>query len=378
MKGRVLCYKITKSYFPVFSCSFFRNRSGKFYYPKNFSCIMNYYPLKSIVKTGDSALVIDFHIHYCPEKYVKPNLGPGGAVKTIFADDGRTGDCAVPLRYDVPKFIEMMDYGGVDIAVLSSGVGMRRPLEDCRFINDDIKSVVEKYPGRFLGVAHAPPLGGEDAFTELKRCRDELGFRGAVMHSVVRGVELDDPQLFPYYEKVCELGMFLIVHPGSAEYVPFYDYDFGRSIGREGYLALTTARLIEGGVIDRFPDLRIVMSHLGGHFYTCISRLELYQDKVFWGVQDNPRHSKHAKEPIRYYLDKMYYDTGGIQGDVNPIKMALMELSPKNIVYGTDYPLEIREGETIRKFIGDIRKLPLPQEDIEAILSGNARKILGI
>ena len=323
-------------------------------------------------------MVIDFHIHYCPEKFVKPNLGPGGETRTIFSEDGKAGDCAVALRYDLPKFIEMMDHGGVDIAVLTSGAAMRRDLPDCRFTNDDIKSVVEKYPGRFLGVAHAPPLGGPEAFAELKRCRDELGYRGAVMHSVVRGVELDDPQLYPYYEKLCELGMFVIVHPGSAEYSPFYDYDMGRSVGREGHLAAVTGRLIEGGILDRFPELKIAMSHLGGHFYTCISRMELYQDKVFWGTKDHPRHSRRSKEPFRYYLDKMYFDTGGIQGDINPVKMALMELSPKNILYGTDYPLEIREGETIRKFISDIRQLPLPKEDIESILSGNAKALLGI
>ena len=323
-------------------------------------------------------MVIDFHIHYCPEKYVKPNLGPGDTVRTVFSKDGKAGDCAVPLRYNVPKFIEMMDIGGVDASVLTSGVGMRSDLPDCQIVNNDLSELEKQHPGRFIGIAHVPPLGGEESFAELKRCRDDLGFRGAAMHSVVRRVDIDDPKLFPFYEKVCELGMFLIIHPGSAEYTPFYDYDLGRSVGREGHLAVTTTRLIEGGVLDRFPDLKIFMSHLGGHFYACLSRIELYQDKVFWGTHEHPRHGKTAEKPVRYYLDKMYFDTGGIQGDTNPIKMALMEISPKNIVYGTDYPIEIREGEAVRKFVSDIRQLPLPEEDIEAILGGTARKLLGI
>ena len=54
-------------------------------------------------------MVIDFHIHYCPEKFVKPNLGPGDTVRTVFSADGKAGDCAGPLRYNVPKFLEMMD-----------------------------------------------------------------------------------------------------------------------------------------------------------------------------------------------------------------------------------------------------------------------------
>jgi predicted TIM-barrel fold metal-dependent hydrolase len=323
-------------------------------------------------------MVIDFHIHYCPEKFVKPNLGPGGTTKTLFSADGKAGDCALSLRYDLPKFIEMMDHGGIDIAVLTSGAGMRRDLSDCRFINDEMRKAEEGYKGRFKGVAHVPPLGGRDSFAELERCKNDLGFKGACMHSVVRGINLDDPTLYPFYEKISELDMFLIIHPGSAEYSPFLDYDLGRSVGREGHLAAATVSLIEGGILDRFPNLKIVMSHLGGHFYTCISRIELYQDKVFWGTQDHPRHSRKSKMPFRYYLNKMYFDLGGIQGDINPVKMALMEISPKNLLYGTDYPLEIREGETIKKFVDKIKGLPLSQEDVDAILGGNAKKLLGI
>lgn len=322
-------------------------------------------------------MVIDFHIHYCPEKFVKPNLGPGDTVRTVFSADGKAGDCAGPLRYNVPKFLEMMDHGGVDMAVLSSGSGMRRDLPDCRFVNDDIYRLVKEYPNRFRGVAHAPPLGGQEAFDEIKRCRDELGFKGVVMHSVVRGTAIDDPALFPFYEKVSELGMFLIVHPGSAEFTNCLDYDLGRSVVREGHLAETTVRIIEGGILDRYPDLKFVMSHLGGHFYACLSRIELYQDKEFWGTAEHPRHSRRSKEPFRNYLKKMYFDTGGIQGDINPVKMALMELDPANIIYGTDYPLEIREGETIRKFVEDFRKLPLTQEQIDGILGTTALKLLG-
>jgi predicted TIM-barrel fold metal-dependent hydrolase len=323
-------------------------------------------------------MVIDFHIHYCPEKFVKPFMEPGLEVTTRFSPDGKTQDTLLSLRYDVDKFIEMMDIGGVDAAVLSSGAGMRADLADCQYINDNIKELTEKYPGRFFGVAHVPPLGGESTYQELKRCRDELGFKGVVMHSIVRGTSIDDPVLIPFFKKVAELGMFLIIHPGSAEYTPYYDYDIGRSVCREGHLAETTVRIVESGLLDLIPDLKIVMSHLGGHFYACLDRIVSYENKEFWGTQNHPRHSRKAKHPFPYYLDKIYFDTGGIQGNINPIKMALLEISPKQLLYGTDYPLEIREGYTIRKFVQSIKDLPLPKEDVDGILGTNAMKLLGI
>jgi len=81
--------------------------------------------------------------------------------------------------------------------------------------------------------------------------------------------------------------------------------------------------------------------------------------------------------PFRWYLDKMYFDTGGIQGSINPVKIALMELSPQNILYGTDYPLEMRDGPPIREFVQKIRDLPLPRSDIDDILGNNAQRLLG-
>ncbi|MFZ7104260.1 MAG: amidohydrolase family protein [Peptococcaceae bacterium] len=324
-------------------------------------------------------MIIDFHIHYCPEKFVRPNLGPGDTVRSLISAKGDAGDCAGPLRYNLPKFIEMMDQAGVDVAVLSSGAGMRRDLEDSYYVNNMMKEAEEKYPGRLKGTAHVPPLGGKEAFQELKRCKEELGFCGVAMHSVVGGKDVDDRQLWPFYEKVSELGMFLFIHPaGAGAYSNYLDYDLGRSVAREGHLATVVVRLINGGVLDDFPDLKIVMSHLGGHFAACMSRIELYQDKEFWGIAHHPRHSRKCQKPFRSYLNKMYFDTGGIVGDINPVKMALMELNPRNILFGTDYPLEIREGDTVKKFIEKIKSLPLGNEEIQGILAENGRSLIGI
>lgn len=323
-------------------------------------------------------MIIDFHIHYCPEEFIRPKLGPGDAVRTVFTPDGKAGDCAVALRFQLDKFIDVMDQAGVDVAVFSSGEGMREDLDKCRVVNDRLKDAEEKYPGRFKSMAHVPPLGGAEAFAELKRCREELGFRGVAMHSIVRGVNLDEKALWPFYEKVNELGMYLFVHPGSAAYDSYLDYDLGRSVGREGHLMTVVVRLVNGGVMDDFPDMKIVFSHLGGGFSMWMPRILGYQDKQFWGTAGHPRHGKLAKRPFREYVEKMLFDTGGIWGDINPVKAALLELSPKNLVFGTDYPLEIREGGTLKSFVNKFRELPLTRQEIDGILGENGRSLIGV
>lgn len=321
-------------------------------------------------------MIVDFHIHYCPEELVRPKLGPGDALNTVFID-GRPGDTALPLRFDLEKLVEMMDYAGVDLSVLSSGEGMRGNLANARLVNDRMREAEERYPGRIKGMAHTAPLAGKEAFAELERCAGELGFKGVAMHTLNGGKEVDDPALWPFYEKVRDLGMFLFVHPGSAATSEYLDYDLGRSVGREGHLMAVVVRLINGGVLDDFPGLKIVMSHLGGGFAFWMTRILSYQNKEFWGTANHPRHGKKARRPFRDYLDEIYFDTGGLTGDVNPVKMTLLEIGPRNILFGTDYPLEIREGDTVKGFVEKIRELPLSRAEIDGILGQNARALIG-
>jgi len=322
-------------------------------------------------------MIVDFHIHYCPEELVRLKLGPGGTLNTVFVN-GRPADTALPLRFDLDGLVGMMDHAGVDLAVLSSGEGMRGDLKNARLVNDRMKEAEERYPGRIKGMAHTSPLGGEEGLAELERCARDLGFRGVAIHSVNQGKEVDDPALWPFYERVRELGMFLFIHPGSAANSEYLDYDLGRSVGREGHLMAVVLRLINGGVLDDFPGLKVVMSHLGGGFAFWMGRILSYQNKEFWGTAGHPRHGRKARRPFREYLDEIYFDTGGISGDVNPVRMTLMEVSPSRLLFGTDYPLEIREGETVRRFIGKIRELPLGRAEIDGILGENARELIGV
>jgi predicted TIM-barrel fold metal-dependent hydrolase len=320
-------------------------------------------------------MIIDFHIHYTPGELVRDKLGPDGSPRTLFVNENPAYTFHDKL-FSLEKHIACMDRAGVDIAILSSGAGLIDDLKQCQMVNDKLKDVEKRFPGRFLGLAHVPPLGGKPSFRELERAVHELGFKGVAIPSVIGKTELDAPELRPFYRKVNKMGLFIFVHPGLSSSGNYLDYDLGRSVGREFQLVLTVIRLINGGIVDEFPELNFIISHLGGGIAALMGRIEPYQDKVFWGTADHPRHGKLPRHPFRHYLDRLYFDTGGFFGNINAVKCALLEIKAENIVFGTDYPQEIRDESQIGRFIRDIEALPLSQKEISGIFSENGKRLL--
>ena len=60
------------------------------------------------------------------------------------------------------------------------------------------------------------------------------------------------------------------------------------------------------------------------------------------------------------------------------LKICLVNISPKKLMYATDWPFIGVHPDMAKRFIANIRKLDLPQEDIDDILGGTAAKLLGI
>jgi len=319
-------------------------------------------------------MIVDFQQHYTPRELVEPRLAAGPTALNY--SDGVPSYILHPLLYDLDEHVRMMDMAGIDVAVLSSGAGMGTDLELCRLVNDSLKKAQEDYGGRFVGLAHVPPLGGPESLRELARCAQELGFPGVIIPSDIQGLPLDAPELDLFWAEVCRLGLYVFVHPAlrppGVEHMQAYD--LARSVGREFAMVLATLRLINGGVLDRFPALRVQMAHLGGGLAALLGRVRSYQDKTFWGTASDPRHGRLPERHLDYYLrERILFDTAGFCGAINPVKAALLELPASQIVLGTDYPQEIRSAEAVRDFVREIRALGAPGS---AILEGNVGRLL--
>lgn len=319
-------------------------------------------------------MIVDFQHHFTPRELFKED--PGDRRILTYDENGAPSYISHALLFDLDEHIRMMDFAGIDVAVLTSGAGMCADIERSRFINNKAKEAERNYPGRFIGAAHVHPLGGAEAFRELERCTHEFGFQGVVITSETEGLYLDDPAFEPFWTEAERLGVYVFVHPALRlnDSREFNAYDTARSVGREFSLVMATIRLINSGVLDRHPNLTIQMSHLSGGIASIIGRIRSYQDKEFWATAGNPRHGVKPKREFDDYIrENFVFDTAGFCGSINAVKIAMMELPVSRIVFATDYPQEIRAREDVREFVTQLRELG---SDGQQILGGNTSLLL--
>lgn len=325
--------------------------------------------------------VIDFHMHYTPRELVEPRLGPGGT-PAVVDQQGIPSSTLREELFRIDRHLECMDAAGVDVAVLSSGPGMGGSPAVCATVNTALAKITGKHPARFVPLAHIDPR--DPAWQdELARCVGDYGFTGLAFPSSFDDMPLDNPALLPVYEAVAEAGLFVFVHPALP--VPprlggYYDaYDLYRCVGREHELIVATYRLIAGGVFDQVPGLRVVMSHLGGGLAAILERIRGYQDKPHMGLPPSSPHARAAARPVDHYIaHNLYFDTGGLFGSVKAIRAALNEIPAGRIVFGSDYPQEIRDAASLARFIRALLDSGLARETIDGILGGNGAALLGM
>src|SRR6476620_1190328 len=312
-------------------------------------------------------MIVDFQHHFTPRELIKED--PGNRRVLHYDENGAPSYTIHSLLYDLDEHVAMMDASGIDAAFLTSAAGMCAGLDVSKIVNDNAKKAEQDYPGRFIGAAHAHPLGGKDSRRQLARCVNDLGFQGGVITSEADGRYLDDSAYEDFSAEAGRLGIFVFVHPALKlnQTKQFDTLDLARAVGREFSLIGATIRLVDSGVFDRHPKLTVHMAHLGGGIASMLGRIRGFRDKEFWGTQGDPRHGKKAAKDFDYYLrNNILFDTAGFCCEISSIKTALVEIPADRIVFATDYPQEVRERRVVRDFVQQLRKLGA---DGEAILN---------
>jgi predicted TIM-barrel fold metal-dependent hydrolase len=321
-------------------------------------------------------MVVDFQHHYVPVELAK-RRGLYSADTTYLQEGGRRATTLHARLYDLDLQLRDMAEAGIDVSVLSCLLGWNAGLDECRLINDDLANIQSKYAGRFVGLAQAPVLEGRKAVGEIDRAIRALGLKGVTITSQNQGVSLDSPQLYELYEKVCELDVPIFVHPALAPlgYELLQDYDLPRVLGREVDLTVAVTRLIAGGVLDRFPDLKLVIAHFGGGIAAIKDRL-LAKGYRFGTL----------KRSFENYFDLLYFDLAGFEGGLAALQCALLGIRPERLVFASDYPQDFTGVNTdtgrgmreLRNYIDAVKNLSLEDEVKEGILGRTAARLLRI
>ncbi|MBI2988708.1 MAG: amidohydrolase [Deltaproteobacteria bacterium] len=322
-------------------------------------------------------MIIDWEHHYLPEELWLKKGGKKSERATFF-EHGKPRGTLHPELYDAEEHLRIMDAVGIDTAVLSMAVtqdNTQVALEEGKIWDDCVGELVKKYPKRFVGLAPIPPLGGEKAFAELDRAMGSLGLKGVVIRSQVEGLPLDSQELYPFYRKVSAFGVPIFIHPSGVQLgfgILEAPYDLGRSLGREIDLQVATARIILSGVLEDFPDLKLVISHLGGGISAVKERIDYY-------FGERGMKGSRMSMPFQYYFDKLYFDMAGFKGGMKAVRCALTAIQPGRLVFGTDYPQNFIENPLeIKSYIDRLKALGIDEESKALMLGENARRLLGL
>jgi aminocarboxymuconate-semialdehyde decarboxylase len=318
-------------------------------------------------------MVIDFEHHYIPIELAR-RMGINTETKTIVEEDGVAKANVHAQLFDLDAQIHDMDQAGIDIAVQTCIFGWDTTLENCRLLNDCAATIQKKYPGRFVGLAHVPPLEGEAGLKEFDRSVDELGLKGVTISSQVRGLPLDAQELRPFYDAAARWRVPIFVHPALAPkgYDLLKDYQLSVILTREFDLGVAVTRLIAGGVLERYPELEFVFSHFGGGIagYKVRIARSSYRFKL--------------PKPFADYFDRLYFDMAGFEGSPVALRCAMEGIRPERMVFATDYPQNFnnddpKKGKSvvgIREYITEIQSMPLDARIKNDMLGGTAARLL--
>jgi hypothetical protein len=141
--------------------------------------------------------------------------------------------------------------------------------------------------------------------------------------------------------------------------------DFGRMLGWEFSLMTATMRVINSGLLDELPDLKIQFSHFSGGIGRYLGRIRGFQQRDKWGTAAVSGHGRRPKLPIDHYLERrLFYDCGGWAGPDHAaewgaewVRFGLQEVSLSQTVFATDYPQAVRDPDEVAAYVAAVRAL---------------------
>ena len=279
-------------------------------------------------------MIIDFHTHvFSPQ--IKKNRNKYIDSDPCFAILYSNPDARLATA---DELVASMDKAGVDISVIVN-IGWTTH-ELCVETNDYILESVARYPRRLIGFCAVQPRSYDAAIAEIERCvKGGIKGVGELRPDTQLFDLIDEVMMKPFVEALKKHKLILLTHasepvghtyPGKGAITPDMLYPF----------------------IADFPDLPIVCAHWGGGlpFYALMPEVKKAMSNVFFDTAASPF----------LYNPQVYTQVAQLVG-------------ADKILFGSDYPLL-----TQSRVLNEISSLDMPEETKNLILSGNARKLLGI
>lgn len=236
--------------------------------------------------------------------------------------------------------------------------------------NDVLAEAIGNHPDRFAGLAAVAPQDPATAAKELDRGVNTLGLKGAVVNSHTKGEYLDQEKFWPIFEAAAALDVPIYIHPRTpspAMLQPFLTRGVdGAIMGFAVEVAFHTLAIILSGAFDRFPNLRIVIGHLGEGLPFWLFRMDHMQRIVLGNRED----TKPLKKNISDYMkENIYLTTSGMQWEP-AILFCQNVLGMDRVMYAMDYPYQFVPEE-----VAVTDNLPISDADKRKIYQTNAETV---
>lgn len=277
----------------------------------------------------------------------------------------------IPKLTDVTVRLADMDSQRVDRQWVSASPNHFYP-----WAGEELAAWVAGEANRLIAehVAHAPerlvglglvPLQHPHRIVEFLDDARERGLAGVEISSFAGDVELSDPRLEPFWERAAATRAIVFLHPFGCSLDERLDkYYLANTVGQPVENAVALSHLIFAGVLDRHPDLRLVVAHGGGYLPTAIGRSD-----HAWRVRPDARGC--AQEPSSY-LRKIWFDT--VVHDPLALQHLLANAGATQVVLGSDYPFDMGSTDPV----AFVQSADLPVEVERRILAGNADALVPV
>ncbi|UCG53907.1 MAG: amidohydrolase, partial [Dehalococcoidia bacterium] len=296
-------------------------------------------------------------------------------------------NAAAPTLWDLDHRFRLMDkYGVMHVITLC-----RPPIEEItsdhkkaldltRAANDEMAELVLKYPDKFPAAIAALAMGDLDgSLKELERTIVDLKFRGVQLYSHINHKPLDSPEFEPIYEMMSRYNLPILIHPSTG--ITYTDYKgeeesqymVAATFGWPYETTVAMTRLVFSGILERWPNLKVVTHHTGGMVPYYADRIRTFhegrsmtqQDKYLVGL---------TKAPLDYY--KMFYADTALYGNSPGLMLGRSFFGVDHLLFSTDFPFAGHYGERVtRQTIAAIEEMDISEMEKRQIYENNARKV---
>ena len=318
-------------------------------------------------------MTIDIHAHIVDKRYIDDlkstlNLETEQTAdgKTLFRHNGYTMAWSRDDMFDIDERLRQMDRKKIDLRVLSLSTpnvymwDAVSQIKVTRDINDALARICRQHPDRFAGLASLPLKNVDASLQELDRAVNELGMKGVIIGSNVDGAALDEPGFERLWARINALRLPVFEHPMFPDTSNLQEYELPLRVGLIFDTTLVATRLIYSGIFERYPNFPYIMAHTGGALLMILERLDN-------GYRLFPDCRKHISRLPSEYAARLFYDTTAFGQPA--LALALKAVGPGLILFGSDDPFIVANT-------AHVDRLALPDRDREAIMGGNAARLL--